>query len=94
LNLTCHFNCAGIDVPKSILDIANSHIVSQLTVSNDNDIFIMIINALNRNGIKLILMEATGGLESDAACYLQSEGFDVVVINPRQARDFARAMGI
>lgn len=27
------------------------------------------------------------------ACYLQSEGFDVVVINPRQARDFARAMG-
>jgi len=26
-------------------------------------------------------------------CYLQSEGFDVVVINPRQARDFARAMG-
>ena len=27
------------------------------------------------------------------ACHLQSEGFDVVVINPRQARDFARAMG-
>ena len=38
-------------------------------------------------------MEATGGLESCVACYLQSEGFDVVVINPRQARDFARAMG-
>lgn len=37
-------------------------------------------------------MEATGGLESCVACYLQSEGFDVVVINPRQARDFARAM--
>lgn len=27
------------------------------------------------------------------AGYLQSEGFDVIVINPRQARDFARAMG-
>lgn len=38
-------------------------------------------------------MEATGGLESGVAGYLQSEGFDVVVINPRQARDFARAMG-
>lgn len=38
-------------------------------------------------------MEITGGLESSVACHLQSEGFDVVVINPRQARDFARAMG-
>lgn len=38
-------------------------------------------------------MEATGGLESGVAGYLQSEGFDMVVINPRQARDFARAMG-
>lgn len=38
-------------------------------------------------------MEATGGLEFGVAGYLQSEGFDVVVINPRQARDFARAMG-
>nr|CDS59073.1 conserved hypothetical protein [Serratia symbiotica] len=38
-------------------------------------------------------MEATGGLESGVAGYLQSEGFDVVVISPRQARDFARAMG-
>ncbi|BBJ69800.1 hypothetical protein ECC18A13_p10420 (plasmid) [Enterobacter sp. 18A13] len=38
-------------------------------------------------------MEATGGLEAAVACSLQSEGFDVTVINPRQARDFARAMG-
>lgn len=37
-------------------------------------------------------MEETGRLESGVACYLQSEGFDVV-INPRQARDFARTMG-
>jgi transposase len=38
-------------------------------------------------------MEATGGFESGIACYLQPEGFDVIVINPRQARDFALAMG-
>ncbi|POD88716.1 IS110 family transposase, partial [Pectobacterium odoriferum] len=41
----------------------------------------------------LVLMEATGGLESAVACNLQAEGYDVVVINPRQARDFARSMG-
>ncbi len=32
-------------------------------------------------------------LEAAIACKLQSEGYDVVVINPRQARDFARSMG-
>lgn len=38
-------------------------------------------------------MEATGGLGSAVAYYLQAKGYDVVVINPRQARDFARSMG-
>ncbi len=38
-------------------------------------------------------MEATGGLEAAVACSLQAEGFDVAVINPRQARGFARVMG-
>jgi transposase len=38
-------------------------------------------------------MEATGGLESAVACALQAVGYAVAIINPRQARDFARAMG-
>lgn len=38
-------------------------------------------------------MEASGGLERDLACALQAAGFAVAVVNPRQARDFARAMG-
>lgn len=38
-------------------------------------------------------MEATGGLEAAVACALQAEGFEIAVVNPRQARDFARAMG-
>lgn len=46
-----------------------------------------------RHSIALVLMEATGGLEAAVACYLQAEGFDVAIINPRQARDFARSMG-
>ncbi|MCK0258325.1 IS110 family transposase [Citrobacter freundii] len=85
--------CAGIDVSKGTLDIAISNIASQLAVPNGTDGFTQIIGELKRNETRLILMEATGGLESGVACYLQSEGFDVVVINPRQARDFARAMG-
>ncbi len=41
----------------------------------------------------LIVMQATGGLERDLACALQAAGFAVAVVNPRQARDFAKAMG-
>lgn len=85
--------CAGIDVSKGTLDIAISNIASQFTVPNGTDGFTQVLRELKRNETRLILMEATGGLESCVACYLQSEGFDVVVINPRQARDFARAMG-
>lgn len=85
--------CAGIDISKGTLDMAISSTASQLTVPNESDGFRIILKELKQNGMQLILMEATGGLESNVACFLQSEGFDVVVINPRQARDFARAMG-
>ena len=43
--------------------------------------------------IGLIVLEATGGLELDVATALQLAGYAVVVVNPRQARDFARSMG-
>lgn len=85
--------CAGIDVSKCTLDFAISNIASQPTVPTGTDGFTQIIGELKRNETRLILMEATGGLESGVACYLQSEGFDVVVINLRQARDFARWRG-
>jgi transposase len=43
--------------------------------------------------VALIVLEATGGLESLCAATLAAEGWPVAVINPRQARDFARATG-
>lgn len=48
---------------------------------------------LRKHTVALVLMEATGGLEAAVACALQAEGFEIAVVNPRQARDFARAMG-
>src|SRR6218665_2273036 len=47
----------------------------------------------NRQSPALVVLEATGGYEFEAACALQAAGLDVAVVNPRQARDFARAMG-
>lgn len=85
--------CIGIDVSKMSLDIAANQQIAPFTVSNDIDGFDTIITELKRHSIALVLMEATGGLEAAVACSLQAEGFDVAVINPRQARDFARSMG-
>jgi transposase len=39
------------------------------------------------------MMRATGGDETELACALQAAGLSVAVVNPRQARDFARSMG-
>lgn len=41
----------------------------------------------------LVVLEATGGDEFEAACALQATGLAVALVNPRAARDFARAMG-
>ena len=75
---------AGIDVSKDTLDIAISNIASQLTVPNGTDGFTQIIGELKRNETRLILIEATGGLESGVACYLQSEGLTLPSLTPRQ----------
>ncbi|EBH2659022.1 IS110 family transposase [Salmonella enterica subsp. enterica serovar Uzaramo] len=85
--------CVGIDVSKATLDIAASNAIEQFSVANDADGFDSIIAELRQHDVALVLMEATGGLEAAVACALQAEGFEIAVVNPRQARDFARAMG-
>lgn len=85
--------CVGIDVSKATLDIAASSAIKQFSVANDADGFDSIIAELRKHDVALVLMEATGGLEAAVACALQAEGFEIAVVNPRQARDFTRAMG-
>lgn len=85
--------CVGIDVSKATLDIAASSAIEQFSVANDADGFDSIIAELRKHNVALVLMEATGGLEAAVACALQAEGFELAVVNPRQARDFARSMG-
>ena len=41
----------------------------------------------------MVLMEASGGLELPLVAALAAEAVPVVVVNPRQVRDFARATG-
>jgi len=41
----------------------------------------------------LVILEATGGFERPVAAALAAAGLPIAVVNPRQARDFARATG-
>lgn len=83
----------GIDVAKHTIEVALGLDACTLSLSNDAAGFDALLAQLSAHQVALVVMEATGGWEAALACALQAVGYAVVVINPRQARDFARAMG-
>ena len=83
----------GIDIAKRTFDAAIGLSGSIETFANDEAGHTAFAAKLADHAIDLIVMEATGGLERDLACHLQADSFTVAVVNPRQARDFAKAMG-
>ena len=86
-----HF--VGIDVSKDQLDGAVVPNDSIFSFSNDEDGIKQLVEHMHPLEPELIVLEATGGLEFPAAAALAAAGCPVVIINPRQARDFARATG-
>lgn len=93
LNSQTPRTAVGIDVAKATLEVGLGRQRATLSLSNDSQGMEALLSRLSEMSVSLILMEATGGLESLVACTCQSAGYDVVVINPRQARDFCRSMG-
>ena len=83
----------GIDIAKQTFDATLGVSGSIRTFTNDDAGFDALLADLAGPAVDLIVMEAIGGLQRDLACVLQAAGFAVAVINPRQARDFAKAMG-
>ena len=83
----------GIDVAKAQLDIAVRPSGERWTVSNDAGGVVALVEQLQTLHPTLIVLEATGGLERVATAALATAGLPVVVVNPRQARDFAPATG-
>ena len=83
----------GIDVSKNTLDLRLEPIGQSLHVSNDEVGISQVRKRLQDMSPTLIVMEATGGLETRLASELAACALPVVVINPRQARDFAKACG-
>lgn len=83
----------GIDVSKDTLEVASSAQASSWQAVNDTAGIEALSTQLLTTAPALVVLEATGGYEFEAACALQAAGLDVAVVNPRQAREFARAMG-
>jgi transposase len=83
----------GIDIAKKTFDAAIGVAGHTETFSNDDAGHDALLAQLAQRPVELVVMEATGGLERDLACVLDAAGFAVAIINPRQARSFARAMG-
>lgn len=84
----------GIDVAKAHVDCAalDAELPTR-RFTNDVDGHSALAAALQPLGVALVVMEATGGYETAVACALQAAGFAVAVVNPKQARDFAKGMG-
>lgn len=84
----------GIDVAKAKLDVAEINVTTVQTINNQADAIGTLIESLPAPGTVLITIEATGGYERLVASELICAGHVVAVVNPRQVRDFAKALGI
>jgi len=82
----------GIDVAKSWLDVGWS-IGTTLRIDYSEEAVAGLIERMRNDPPTLIVMEATGGLETEIASALVAAGFPVAVVNPRQVRDYAKACG-
>lgn len=83
----------GIDVAKAALVVAARPTGERWTEPNDQRGVQGLVERLQRDAPALIVLEATGGYELPCVAALAAAGLPVVVVNPRQVRDFAKATG-
>ena len=83
----------GIDISKNSLDV---HVLPEDTnysFANEPQKVKALIRKLKKLKPTLIVMEATGGYEISLAVQLSEARLNTAVVNPRQVRDYARAIG-
>jgi transposase len=85
---------AGIDVSKKTLDLDCYPIAHRAQFPNNTGGHQALAAKLRELGPSWIIVEATGGLEMELVSVLGMAGLPVAVINPKQARDFAKAIGV
>ena len=83
----------GIDVAKDQMDVAVRPTGESWTVNHDDAGIRQLVTRLKALESALVLLESSGGFELPLVAALATEAVPVVVVNPRQVRDFARATG-
>jgi transposase len=83
----------GIDVAKDRLDIAVRPTGDVWSMANDALGITEVVQRLAQLHPELVVLEATGGLQMPVAGALAAAGLPLAMVNPRQVRDFARAIG-
>lgn len=84
----------GIDVAQAELVVAEAESTATVTtVSNSPAGYETLRKLFAQQPVQLIVLEATGGYERGIVAALGAVDLPVVVVNPRQVRDFAKAMG-
>jgi len=81
----------GIDVSKATLDVFSLNTNDAWTEDNTTTGHASLV--LRLADAELIVVEATGGYESEIVTALREEGLPVAVVNPKRIRDFARSTG-
>ena len=83
----------GIDVAKANVDVAVRPTDDRWESTRDEAGIHQLVSRLKTLEPVMVLLEASGGLELPLVAALAAEAVPVVVVNPRQVRDFARATG-
>ncbi len=81
----------GIDGAEDKLDVAIRPTGSSFLVPYTDEELGKLLQSLEELSPKMIVVEATGSLERNCVAALHSASLPVVVVNPRQVRDFAKA---
>ena len=84
----------GLDVSKNYIDLHQLPQKRGARFTYDPEGISKLITYLKRRNPALVVMEATGGYETNVAAEVAAAGLNVAVVNPRQVRNFARALGI
>ncbi|MCY4558856.1 MAG: IS110 family transposase [Chloroflexi bacterium] len=83
----------GIDVAKVRVDVAIRPGGGRCEVSNDEAGIAALVVQMQELNPAAVVLEASGGLELPLVAALAAASLPVVVVNPRQVRDFAKATG-
>jgi transposase len=84
---------AGIDVSKPYLDLAFWNNNSSWRFDNDEPGIKALVDLLNERAVDLVVVEATGGFEKQAALAIAASPLPVAIVSPRRVKAFARANG-